>query len=191
MLGFVILCLDVLILSIIMFCSFYFAALAAAPAVMTSALTSAALEALAARQKELELQIRYLVARKSRSGTPSGLHTPKHLSGSSQEHSAGHYFDELKKHFYSKNNKDQYGISLTRYACSIHFGRNHNPVYNTSSSPVDVRNLYIMLSVCGYDVTLFLKKLNADEFGVDFIEGKITPDKYSERSTLYAPIIGK
>ncbi len=103
------------------------------------------------RQKELELDIKNLELVKSRSRTPSGLHTPKSASVSSQSshvRSAGHYFDELKKHISSKNNMDQYGIILTKYACNIYFGA--KSVYKNDGSPESVRNLDIMLSVSGY-----------------------------------------
>lgn len=96
----------------------------------------------------------------------SGLHTPPLKSSQPfvpSVRSPGYYFDKLKYHFSANEaNKHKYSIVLTGVGCKI-LGRNtvlHQEEANTTS----VRNLYLMLFACNYDVDEFLKRRDEGEF---------------------------
>jgi hypothetical protein len=122
------------------------------------------------------------------SRSPSGLHTPVTPGGSSQEgRSSGYYYDELKQHFKALNDPNKYGISLTKYKLDIFKGS--ESVYSCPSDGVAVRNVYIMMSACAYEVEPFLIKLSEGYFGEDFTDGKRTSPTFSSRSNVYAHVL--
>jgi hypothetical protein len=147
-------------------------------------------ELLIEQERTKQMQSRRFAGTYSRS--PSGLHTPSTPGGSksAQEHrSPGYYFDELKQHFYSVNLRERYAITMTRFRLDIYAGR--DSIYDCQSTGVDVRNVYIMLSVCDYDVGQFLKNLRSGTFGEGFTTvDKSTPPKFNQRLNVYAPTMG-
>jgi hypothetical protein len=100
-----------------------------------------------------------------RSQPRSGLHTPN-VYKSSGERSVGYYFKELKSHFTAKNNVERWIITCTRYVCIIFDGKKeqYKVEYEGPFDSAPVRNLYLMLHSCNYDVEDFLKKFEEGEF---------------------------
>ena len=144
------------------------------------------------KQMEIELEQIRLKQRPIYSRSPSGLHTPVTPGGSQQKRSqegrsSGYYYDELKQHFKASNDPNKYGISLTKYRLDIFKGS--ESVYSCPSDGVAVRNVYIMMSACAYEVEPFLIKLSEGYFGEDFTDGKRTPPTFSSRSNVYAPVL--
>jgi hypothetical protein len=144
------------------------------------------------KQMEIELEQMRLKQRPIYSRSPSGLHTPVTPGGSRQKRSqegrsSGYYYAELRLHFKASNDTNKYGITLTKYRLDIFRGL--ESVYSCRSDGVALRNVYIMLSVCAYEVEPFLSKLNEGCFGEDFTDGKKTPPKFSTRSNVNAPVL--
>jgi hypothetical protein len=126
------------------------------------------------------------------SRSPSGLHTPVTPGGSKQKRSqegrsSGYYYDELKQHFKALNDPNKYDIILTKYRLDIFKGS--ESVYSCPSDGVAVRNVYIMMSACAYEVEPFLIKLSEGYFGEDFTDGKRTSPTFSSRSNVYAHVL--
>jgi hypothetical protein len=100
-----------------------------------------------------------------RSQPRSGLHTPN-VYKSSGERSVGYYFYQLKSHFKAKNKAERWIITCTRYLCVIYDGKKeqYRVEFEGPSDSAAVRNLYLMLHSCNYDVEDFLKKFGEGEF---------------------------
>ncbi len=147
------------------------------------------------KQKEHELLIekehtKQMGSKYSR--TPSGVHTPctpggSRSKGSLEGRSPGYYYDELRLHFKAANDPNKYGMTLTKYKLDIVKGK--TVVYTCDSTGVEVRNVYIMMSACDYEVESFLVKLKKSDFGEDFTLDKSTPPRFSHRSNVFAPVL--
>jgi hypothetical protein len=146
------------------------------------------------KQKELEKKYDLLIAKEhtlqqsKRSRTPSGLHTPSTPGGTKtnkteEGRSAGHYHDQLKLHFKAANDPNMYGITHTKFKLEIYRGR--DAVYTCDSTGEDVRNLYIMMAVCDYEVENFLLKIENNYFNETNMDGKTTPPLFCPRSNVY------
>lgn len=117
-----------------------------------------------------------------RSQPRSGPQTPSYRSC---ERSVRYYFQKLKSHFTEKNNMQRWGLTYTRYLCIIYDG-NKEKYKVEFEGPYDsapVRNLYLMLHSCQYNVEDFLKKLGEGEFqdfsGRDSAGNRlVTPPEY-------------
>jgi hypothetical protein len=142
-------------------------------------------------QEKIKLKREQLRATSSlspKSGGSSGRSTPHSQSTKGERD----YFPAVRLHFKAHNNTDRYEITRTKLACNIFDGKNIS--YTTGTDVVSMRNLYLMLNSCNYNVTAFLEKCQQGEFDqFDHFDGseQKTPDPFNERSNVYAYAMDK
>lgn len=101
---------------------------------------------------------------KAHSETSSGNSTPTSSSDSFTlvSSDARRYFEELCEHIKGIHG-DKYRLTLTEKSCKLFEGRSKQ-LYATDGNVASVRNLYIMMAVCGYDVDDFLTRIQDEQF---------------------------
>lgn len=90
----------------------------------------------------------------SGSGSRSGSLTPV-------SNDAKRYFNELNEHMEGIHG-DKYYLILKNSACILQQGRTE--IFRTGGDVASVRNLYIMLGVCEYNVDTFIERVKDPEF---------------------------
>ena len=136
--------------------------------------------------KREQLRATSSLSPKSRGSSGSSGRSTPHSQSTKGERD---YFPAVRLHFNAHNNSARYKITRTKLACTIFDGKNIS--YTTGTDVISMRNLYLMLNSCNYNVTAFLEKCKQGEF--DHFDGseQKTPDPFNERSNVYAYAMDK
>ena len=97
----------------------------------------------------------------SSSSTSTGNHTPQYETTTPLDATATEHFQNLRDNLAAEYG-EEYTVTLTKAKCTIYQG--NEALLSVGSDATSVRNLYISLAVCDYDVDYYLIRKRYGEF---------------------------